>query len=189
LPREQQAASLGSNFRYGARLAREEATIMADIAGSNGERKEFRIVGKQNIPGRLSYSIATGKAKFGVDVVVPNMLFAKFLRNPYGRARVKSLDISKAKRLPGVVDIVTWEDPDIKAIPQIDLPLLINEADMEDDEVGAIVVAESEELCDEALKLIKVDWEVLPGGTTIHWAQKAKPYSWKALAQTGRGIC
>jgi CO/xanthine dehydrogenase Mo-binding subunit len=135
---------------------------MADTAGSNGERKVFTIVGKRNIPGRLSYSIATGKAKFGVDVVVPNMLSAKFLRNPYGRARVKSLDLSKAKRLPGVVDIITWEDPDTKSIPQIDLPLLINEADMEDDEVGAIVVAESEEICDEALKLIVVDWEVLP---------------------------
>lgn len=135
---------------------------MADIAGSNGDRKTFKIVGKRNIPGRLSYSIATGKAKFGVDVVVPDMLFAKFLRNPYGRARVKSLNIGKAKRLPGVVDIVTWEDPDINAIPQIDLPLLINEADMEDDEVGVIVVAESEEICDEALKLIEVDWEVLP---------------------------
>ena len=70
---------------------------MADLVGSNGERKAFNIVGKPNIPGRLSYSIATGKARFGTDVIVPNMLFAKFLRSPYGRARVKSMDISKAK--------------------------------------------------------------------------------------------
>jgi CO/xanthine dehydrogenase Mo-binding subunit len=76
---------------------------MADLAGSNGERKVFNVVGKPNIPGRLSYSIATGKAKFGTDVVVPNMLHAKFLRSPYGRARVKSLDIRKAKALPGVL--------------------------------------------------------------------------------------
>jgi CO/xanthine dehydrogenase Mo-binding subunit len=135
---------------------------MADIAGSNGERTVFKIIGKPNIPGRLSYSIATGKAKFGADVVVPDMLFARFLRCPYGRARVRSLDIRKAKSLPGVVDIVTWEDPDIKAMPVIDLPLLIDEADMEDDEVGAIVVAESEELCEQALKLIEVEWEILP---------------------------
>jgi CO/xanthine dehydrogenase Mo-binding subunit len=117
------------------------------------------------MPGRLSYSIATGKAKFGTDVIVPNMLYAKFLRSPYGRARVKSLDVSKAKGLQGVVDIVTWEDPEIQAMPQLQgyqTPLLINEADMEDEEVGVVVVAESEELCDEALKLIKVDWEVLP---------------------------
>jgi CO/xanthine dehydrogenase Mo-binding subunit len=135
---------------------------MADTAGSNGERKVFNIVGKPNIPGRLSWSIATGKAKFGTDVVVPDMLFAKFLRSPFGRARVKSLDISRARALPGVVDIVTWDDPDIEAMPQIDLPLLLDEADMEDDEVGAVIIAETEELCAEALKLIKADWEVLP---------------------------
>ncbi len=135
---------------------------MADTEGINGDRNVFNIVGKPNIPGRLSYSIATGKAKFGSDVVVPNMLFAKFLRNPYGRARVKSLDISKAKMLAGVVDIVTWEDPEIKSMPVVDLPLLIDEADMEDDEVGVIVVAETEELCDQALKLMEVEWEVLP---------------------------
>jgi CO/xanthine dehydrogenase Mo-binding subunit len=135
---------------------------MADIVGSNGDRKDFRIVGKPNIPGRLSHAIATGKAKFGIDVVVPNMLHAKFLRNPYGRVRIKSLDIGRAKALPGVVDIVTWEDPEIKAMPELTVPLLINEADMEDEEIGAIVVAESEELCDLALSLIKVEWEVLP---------------------------
>jgi CO/xanthine dehydrogenase Mo-binding subunit len=80
---------------------------MSDTEGSNGERKEFKIVGKPNIPGRLSYSIATGKAKFGTDIVVPDMLFAKFLRSPYGRARVKNMDIGRAKILPGVVEIIT----------------------------------------------------------------------------------
>jgi len=42
---------------------------MADTAGSNGDRKEFSVVGKPNIPGRLAFPIATGKAKFGSDVV------------------------------------------------------------------------------------------------------------------------
>jgi CO/xanthine dehydrogenase Mo-binding subunit len=135
---------------------------MGDSAGTDEGRKEFRIVGKPNVPGRLSYALATGKAKFGTDVIVPNMLHAKFLRCPYGRARVKSVDTRKARDLTGVVDIITWEDPEIKGMPQMRVPLLINEADMEDEEVGVVVVAESEELCDEALKLIEVDWEVLP---------------------------
>ena len=42
------------------------------------------------------------------------MLHAKFLRSPYAYAVVKSVDISKAKALPGVVDILTWEDPELK---------------------------------------------------------------------------
>ena len=60
---------------------------MADLAGSNGDRKVFSAVAKPNISGRLSYPIATGKAKYSNDVVVPNMLHAKFLGSPYGAMR------------------------------------------------------------------------------------------------------
>ncbi|MDM7996784.1 MAG: hypothetical protein QUT30_14030 [Acidobacteriota bacterium] len=44
---------------------------MADLAGIHGTRKEFRAVGKPNLPGVLSWSQATGVAKFGVDYVYP----------------------------------------------------------------------------------------------------------------------
>jgi hypothetical protein len=50
-----------------------EGVYMADIEGSNGQRKEFRIAGRANVPGRLSHSIATCKAKFGSDIIAPNM--------------------------------------------------------------------------------------------------------------------
>jgi CO/xanthine dehydrogenase Mo-binding subunit len=89
---------------------------MADVEGSNGQRTEFKAVGRANVPGRLSYTIATGGAKFGNDVVVPNMLHAKFLRSPHGRAKIRSMDVSKAKALEGVMDIVTWDDPDIQSM-------------------------------------------------------------------------
>jgi CO/xanthine dehydrogenase Mo-binding subunit len=146
---------------------------MAD-EGSNGQRTEFKAVGRANVPGRLSYTIATGRAKFGADAVVPDMLYAKFLRSPYGRARIKSMDLSKAKALEGVVAIVTWDDPDILAMndamakapnkpgSNFNGPIIPNFAETEDEEVGAVLVAVSPEVCDEALKLIKVDWEVLP---------------------------
>jgi CO/xanthine dehydrogenase Mo-binding subunit len=147
---------------------------MADIAGRNGQRTEFKAVGRANVPGRLSYTIATGRAKFGTDVVVPNMLYAKFLRSPNGRVKIKSMDISKAKALEGVVDIVTWEDPDIQAMNAamssapvkpmagIRQSMVPGEAEAEDEEIGAVVVAVTPEICDAALKLIKVDWDVLP---------------------------
>jgi len=38
---------------------------MADLAGVIGTRKDFKVVGKPNLPGRLSYSLATGVAKYG----------------------------------------------------------------------------------------------------------------------------
>ena len=147
---------------------------MADIEGSNGQRTEFKAVGRSNVPGRLSYTIAIGGAKFGTDIVVPGMLHAKFLRSPHGRAKIKSMDISKAKALEGVVDIVTWDDPEIQSMntamtnadnkPMAGLrgSLIPNEAETEDEEIGAVVVAVTPEICDEALKLIKVEWDVLP---------------------------
>jgi len=87
---------------------------MADLVGVHGQRKEFKVVGKPNLPGKLSYAMATGIAKFGSDYVVPDMLHAKFLRSPYASARIISVDTTKAREIPGVVDIVTWEDEDIK---------------------------------------------------------------------------
>ena len=70
---------------------------MADLAGINGQRENFRVVGKRNLPGILSYTLATGTAKFGIDYVLPDMLHAKFLRSPYANAKVLSVDTTKAK--------------------------------------------------------------------------------------------
>ena len=131
---------------------------MADTEGSNGMRTEFKAVGRANVPGRLSYTIATGRAKFGTDAVLPDMLHAKFLRCPYGRAKIKSMNVSKAKALEGVVDIVTWDDPEVLSINKgltnpgfrtmagIHGPLIPSEAETENEEIGAVVVAQSEEI-------------------------------------------
>jgi CO/xanthine dehydrogenase Mo-binding subunit len=142
---------------------------MADLAGANGTRKDFRVVGRPNLPGVLSWSQAAGAAKFGIDYVVPEMLEAKFLRSPYANAYIKSIDTAKARAIPGVVDILTWEDADIKSLsssggfmggpPQA---FLDNIADQEGAEVGVVVVAENEDICEEALHALVVEWAVLP---------------------------
>jgi CO/xanthine dehydrogenase Mo-binding subunit len=141
---------------------------MADLDGVNGQRKDFKVVGKPNLPGRLSHAIASGVAKYGIDYVAPDMLHAKFLNSPYANAKVVSVDTGKAGKIPGVVDIVTWEDQDIRNLsggggfmgPA--LPFLDNIADQEGTEVAVIVVAENEDICDEALRQLDIQWEVLP---------------------------
>ena len=159
---------------------------MATDIGSNGQRTEFKAVGAANVPGRLSFGMATGMAKFGIDAVAPDMLHAKFLRNPHGRARIKSMDISKAKALNGVVDVVRWDDPDILNMQGTREPLIEDESDTENEEIGAVVVAESPEICDEALRLIDVDWETFPtvtdpreslkpGGIFVRFDPKEQP--------------
>ncbi len=141
---------------------------LADLAGANGQREQFRVVGKPNLPGILSYAMATGVAKFGIDYVVPDMLHAKFLRSPYANARVVRVDTKKAWAVPGVADIVTWEDEDIKSLRSFGesfgprRPWIDNIADYEGAEVAVIVVAESEDICEQALKELDIEWEVLP---------------------------
>ncbi|MDR3277755.1 MAG: hypothetical protein LBT12_03190, partial [Oscillospiraceae bacterium] len=146
---------------------------MADLAGVNGQREQFRIVGQRNLPGKLSYALATGVAKFGVDYTQPDMLHAKFLRSPYANARVLRVDTARARAVPGVADILTWEDEDIKNLSGhgelfgSHRPWLDNVADREGVEVAVIVVAESEDICEEALRALNVEWEVLPHVTNL----------------------
>jgi xanthine dehydrogenase molybdenum-binding subunit len=151
---------------------------MADLAGVNGQREEFRVVGKRNLPGVLSYALATGVAKFGIDYVLPDMLHAKFLHSPYANARVVSVDTTQARAVPGVADILTWEDEDIKNLVSYaehwgaPRPWLDNIADQENAEVAVIVVAESEEICEEALRKLDVKWEILPHVTDLREGRK-----------------
>ncbi len=150
---------------------------MADLT-INGDRKDFNVVGKPNLPGKLSWAVATGVAKFGIDYVVPSMLEAKFMRSPYAHARIKSYNKAKAMAVPGVVDIVTFEDEDVKNFKRsggmggAPAPFLTDVAHEENLEVGFIVIAENENICEEALRQLDVEWEILPHSVDIKEARE-----------------
>lgn len=139
---------------------------MASKMPEKPDHQKFRVVGKRGVPGSLSYPIATGRAKYPRDLVFPDMLFARVLRSPFARAKIQRIDTSQAEALDGVKAVITWDDPELRAMPMpypaSKTPVLSNQAGREGDEVGVMVAAESEELCDEALKRIKIEWEVLP---------------------------
>ena len=131
---------------------------------------------------------ASGKVKFVDDITLksnyPDMLYAKVLRSPYAHAKIKSMDTSAAAALPGVRAILTYQDPEFASLRVTnagwtdgvdtvsydrmmwrhfrDRRVLGDHACWATDEVGAVVAAESEEIAEEALRLIKVEWEVLP---------------------------
>ena len=66
---------------------------------------------------------ASGRAKYAGDLMVkcrvPGILYAKVLRSPFPHARIRSLDVSQAAHLRGVVDILTFEDPGCR-LPKVD---------------------------------------------------------------------
>src|SRR5262249_11409905 len=55
-------------------------------------------------------SIVTGKARYTMDLAMDGLLPLKVLRSPHAHARIKKIDRTKAMAIPGVVEVLTWED-------------------------------------------------------------------------------
>ncbi len=117
----------------------------------------------------------TGKAKYADDFFERDMLIGKVLRSPYAHAIIKNIDISKAKALPGVEAVLTHND-----LPKIqfataghpwsldpshrdveDRLILTDKARFVGDSIAA-VVAKDVLTAEKALKLIEIEYEVLP---------------------------
>jgi CO/xanthine dehydrogenase Mo-binding subunit len=106
----------------------------------------------------------TGKAQFLDDMVMPGMLFGKILRSPHPHALIKSIDTSRAEKVPGVRTVITAADcPRVKfGLSDPDVYILaVDKVRYVGDEVAA-VAAVSMEAAVEALKLIDVEYEPLP---------------------------
>lgn len=106
----------------------------------------------------------TGKAKYLDDIVIPGMLYCKILRSPHPHAKILNIDTTLAERLEGVKAVITGKDcPDNKFGLEIaDVTMLaIDKVRYVGDEVAA-VAAVTEEIAEEAIDLIKVEYEILP---------------------------
>ncbi len=128
-------------------------------------KKDYVNIGKR-LPRVDGIAKATGEARFAADLSLPGMLYGKILRSPYPHARILNIDAHKALGLPGVRAVVTGEDTiGFKAggiSSQGDEPYLaLDKARFIGDEVAA-VAAIDEEIAEEALDLIEVEYEELP---------------------------
>ena len=130
----------------------------------------YQRVGKPDIKVD-AIKLAQGKPVFTADVDIRGMLVAKVLHSPHAHARIKNIDATKARGLPGVAAVLTWKDiPRVvystagqsDPIPgPLDTFSLDNKVRFVGDRV-AFVAAETEEIATEALGLIDVDYEPLP---------------------------
>ncbi len=139
---------------------------------------EYSVVGK-SLPKIDAVAKATGEAKYASDLALPQMLSGKILWSPHPHARILNIDTSKAKRLAGVKAIITGENTlGIKhgcwrRYPALldKLALAIDKVRYIGDEIAA-VAAIDEDIAQEALELIKVEYEPLPAVFDIEEAMK-----------------
>ena len=130
----------------------------------------FQRVGKPEIKVD-AVKLAQGKPAFAADLEMRGMLYAKVLHSPHAHALIKRIDASRARALPGVAAVLTWQD-----IPRVAYstagqsdpipgPLDNFSLDHKVRFVGdrvAFVAAESEAIAEQALGLIEVEYELLP---------------------------
>lgn len=117
---------------------------------------------------------ATGAAKFSTDIELPGMLTGKVLRGPLPHARIKSIDTSKAARLPGVKAVLTSNDiPNVKTGTWVRQRTVLASGKIRHvGEPVAAVAAVDEATAEKALSLISVNYEPLPVVTDVEEAMR-----------------
>ncbi len=129
-----------------------------------------KVVGK-NVTKTDALALATGKPMYADDIKLDGMLQAKILYSPHAHARIKNIDTRKAEAMPGVHAVLCHKN--VPRVPHTtagqgwpepspyDAVMFDNKVRYVGDRVAA-VAAETEEIAEGALKLIKVEYEQLP---------------------------
>jgi len=125
---------------------------------------KFSVIG-QSLPKIDAWAKVTGETRFADDMVLPRMAHAKLLRSPHAHARIKRIDTSRARAVPGVYAVITGHDlPRVKfgilPVSQDEEALCVEKVRMVGDAVAA-VAAMDEETAERAARLIGVEYEPL----------------------------
>ena len=149
-------------------------------ATNNGH---FKVIGTRPIR-HDGIDKVMGRAKYGADYAFPGMLHGKLLRSPHAHARIKSINLTKALALPGVKAIITGKDlpkaenkleqsGEMTVNPYyLSMNILAHDKVLYDGHAIAAVAATNPHIAEEAVRLIEVEYEVLPPVMTVDAAMK-----------------
>jgi xanthine dehydrogenase molybdenum-binding subunit len=121
---------------------------------------EFSVLGK-SVVRKDAIEKVKGEAKYIPDMQLPRMLHAKFLRSPHAHAKIINIDASIAEKIPGVKCVLTYRNVP-RVHPKNKLGYLLDHTVHSSGEEVAGVAALTPEIAQEALRFIKVEYEVLP---------------------------
>lgn len=150
------------------------------------QKREFKQVGtRPNRPDGVDK--VTGRAMYGADMTMPGMLVGRILRCPHAHAKIKSIDASAALALKGVKAVVTGDDfarPEDDFLRDVQENCMARGKALYDGHAVAAVAAIDAATAKAALKLIKVEYEILPHVTDVDAAMK----SGAPIVQDGRTL-
>ncbi|MDA0962117.1 MAG: xanthine dehydrogenase family protein molybdopterin-binding subunit [Proteobacteria bacterium] len=142
---------------------------------TKSETRQFTVIGTRPLrPDGIDK--VTGRARFGADMTAPGMLIGLVLRSPHAHAKIKRIDTSAAQAMPGVHAVVTRADfPEIED-DDFTADILDNcmagDKALYDGHAVAAIAASSGAIARKALKLIKVEYDVLPHVTDVDAAME-----------------
>ena len=145
---------------------------------------------KRSMTRQDGYERVSGNAVYTRDICLPGMLYAKNLTSPYAHAKIVSMDTSRAQALAGVRDILRFDDPDVAkenvagTDAHYNILTLPGIGDFYQHPMGVVVVADTEEICDRALRLIKIEWEERP--IVLDFEEALKPDAPKIWSEVER---
>lgn len=146
----------GRTLTYGA-VAAKAATITLDKEPALKPQSEWTLLGKKSLPKWHIPQITSGKAQYGMDIRLPNMLYAALMQSPVQDGKLKSYDFAKIKNMPGVrgIAVIKGGSP-LRVAPELaSQPYLL--ADDRKDAVA--VVADHYWQARKALAALPVEWD------------------------------
>ena len=137
------------------------------------EKGDFTVIGSRR-PYVDAIDKVTGRTVYVTDLKLPGMLHGRALRSPYPHARILSIDTSAAEKVPGIKCVLTGKDVKQNKwgpVTKDEYLLAVDKVNFVGDEVAAVAGVD-EEACEEALSLIKVEYEPLPAVLSMYDAMQ-----------------
>lgn len=172
------------------------ANVTGTIAAVKGEQRNgqaLHVVGKA-LRGPTAVKLAIGKATFTADTALRKSLHARILTSPHAHALIRSLDTTAAKALSGVYAVLTYQDVPRNLYSSVerstptqglrDQYCLDQTVRYVGDRV-AVVAAETPEIAEQAIRLIQVEYDLLPA---VFDTRQALEQNAPQLHQEGEGI-
>jgi len=149
-------------------------TLGTQIWTDQWNKTSYSVIGQAGFKRYDGADKASGRGLFTRDIILPGMLYAVPLVSPYAHVNITAMDATDAQNYPGVRYVLTYNDPEIKgklnSSGGLKVWMLGSQQYYSGGPIGAVIVADTEQIAREALRLLKITWVEAPAITDVELA-------------------